>query len=127
MSKCNLHAIALGNVSRSLQALHQALLHFQADQVDFNGSPLELFDLATTDRHFAWLKPLRELIVALDERRSDAEPITDRESSDLMEQCRALLDPKVGPLAAHLNDAFQAYPDAIWASQNVRNVLRAAA
>lgn len=127
MSRSNLHAIGLGNVSRSLQALHQALLHFQADHVNFNGSPLELFDLATKDRHFAWLKPLRELIVALDERCAQAEPVTDRENADLRRQCRALLDPQTGPLAAHLKNAFQVYPDAIWASQNARNLLREAA
>ena len=117
------HATALGSVSQSLQALHRVLLRFQADQVGFNGSPLQLFDRATKDNAFAWLKPLRETIVALDERRADAEPITDGENERIKTQCRALLDTKSGPLATELQTAFQADPETIWAVKNARNLL----
>ena len=123
MTRPIMHATALGNVSQSLLALHRVLLRFHAEQVGFNGSPLQLFDRATKDIAFAWLKPLRETIVALDERRADAEPITDRENDDLRTQCRDLLDTEAGPLATKLRNAFQSDPETIWAMKNARILL----
>lgn len=123
MTTSVLHATALGNVSRSLQALHKVLLRFQANQTGFEGSPLELFDLATKNSAFAWLKPLREAIVALDERRADPEPITDRENEALKDRLNDLLDAKSGPLANRLRTAFQSEPEAIWAISSARKSL----
>ena len=123
MTTTTLHATALGNASKSLQGLHRVLFWFQANQMDFKGSPLQLFDRATNDSAFAWLKPLREAIIALDDRRAAPEPISDVEREALISQCRALLDLKTSPLAAKLKAAFQSDPETIWATRNARKAL----
>ncbi|MEM9499673.1 MAG: hypothetical protein AAGA28_17245 [Pseudomonadota bacterium] len=123
MTATVLHATALGKVSKSLQELHQLLLRFQAHQSGFNEGPLQLFDRVTKDSAFAWLKPLRETIVALDERRTDPEPITDAEHDALRRQCRDLLNMKSGPLAVGLKSAFQSDPETIWAMTQLRKLL----
>ncbi len=123
MTIAALHATALGNVSDSLQALHRVLVWFQAKQMGINGSPLQLFDHATNDRAFAWLKPLREAIVALDDRRAEPEPISDVEREAFIRQFRGLLGMNTSPLAAKLKATFQSDPEAIWATSNARKVL----
>ena len=120
-----LNAAGLGDVSKALQGLHQQLLQFQADQVGFTGSPLELFERATKDPSFAWLKPLREAIVALDERRAGDEPLTEVEVRAFDTEFRAFLDEESGPFRDRLNIAFQFNPEAIWAVGAARKSLGA--
>lgn len=118
-----LQAARLGDVSKALQALHQHLLRFQADQVGFIGNPLQLFDRATKDSAFAWLKPLREGIVALDERRADKEPMSDAETRAFGDRFRQLLEAESGLFREKLNTAFQSDPEAIWAVGVARKSL----
>lgn len=125
MTKNVLHTTVLGNASKSLQALHHLLLRFQANQMGFNGSPLQLFERATKDAAFSWLKPLRETIVALDERRAAPEPITDIEHDAFRRRCRALLDTNSGPIAGNLKTAFQSDPETIWAMHKARKAIGA--
>ncbi|MEM6385959.1 MAG: hypothetical protein AAF718_06955 [Pseudomonadota bacterium] len=120
-----LHATGLRNVSEALQELHKQLLRFQAEQAGFFGSPLELFERATKDQSFAWLKPLREEIVALDERRADEEPISDAETKAYCDRFRNLLDVQTGPFREKINVAFQSDPETIWAVGSVRKTLDA--
>jgi len=119
------HTAGLGDVSKALQALHLQLLQFQADAVGFSGSPLQLFDRTTKDGAFAWLKPLRETIVALDERRSDDEPISAAETKALGARVRGLLEAEHGPFRDGVNAAFQARPEAVWAVGAARSSLDA--
>ncbi|MEM9341714.1 MAG: hypothetical protein AAGA87_01585 [Pseudomonadota bacterium] len=123
MSTHIMHTAGLGEVSKALQALHQQLLGFQADAVRFSGSPLQLFDRATKDSAFAWLKPLREAIVAVDERRSDDEPITAAEAEALRDRVRGLLEAEAGAFRDGLNAAFQARPEAVVALGSARKSL----
>lgn len=127
MTTTGYNTTGLGDVSKALQALHQHLLSVQARDVGFNGSPHELFDLATKDQAFAWLKPLRSSIVALDERRADAEPIAVEEADSLHNGVVNLLDVEDGPLSGKLTAAFQSSPDAIWALHSARQALAALA
>jgi hypothetical protein len=47
--------------------LHRALLHAEAKQVGIADDPYKMLAAAIGDQRFAWLKPLSDLIVALDE------------------------------------------------------------
>lgn len=123
MSTTVLQATALGEVSKSLQALHKQLLQFQAEQLAFSGSPLQLFDRATKDPAFAWLRPLRELIVAIDARRAEAEPLEDWESTEFVDRCYDLIDASSGQFRSKLNTAFQSDPSAIGAISAIRKSL----
>ncbi len=123
MTTTALHAAALGEVSKSLQSLHHRLLKFQADELGFYGSPLQLFDRATKDPAFGWLKVLRGLIVAIDERRAADEPMTAAETGQFRDQCRDLIDAKSGVFRTKLNTAFQSDPETIGAISAVRKSL----
>lgn len=125
MTTTILHAVALSDTSKALQDLHQQLLRFQANKLGFAGSPLQLFDRAAKDAAFEWLKPLRSMIVAIDERRADDEPMSDADQKALTDQCRALLDAPFGPFRANLNAAFQSDPETIGAVGAARRSLAA--
>ena len=114
MTTSSLHAAELGQLSKALQTLHGQLLEFQAFQSGFVGGPLALFDLASKDSAFAWLKPLREAIVQLDERRADPTPLANDEREDLCRTVHSLLEAKEGAYRANLNAAFQHNPETIW-------------
>ncbi|MEM8971709.1 MAG: hypothetical protein AAGD43_06595 [Pseudomonadota bacterium] len=118
-------ATGLDQVSKALQSMHRHLLTFQAERAGFTGSPLKLFDRATKDSAFEWLKPLRDTIVALDERCADKQQISSEESQAYGDQCRALLNAEPGPFRDGLNAAFQSNPEAIWAVGNARRAIEA--
>ena len=114
----------LGEVSKALQALHQHLLAFQADRSFFYGSPLELFDRATKDPAFGWLVPLREAIVALDERRADKDaPMTEEDAKAIADEVRRLLDSEDGSFRDSLNAAFQYDPEVVMALASAKRSL----
>lgn len=112
-------------VSKALQTLHQHLLKFQADQIGFTGTPLELFDHVTKDDAFVWLKPLRDAIVSLDDRRSQNEPVSEVETKAFGVQIRKLFEAKSGTFRENLNSAFQSHPDTIVAMAQARKSLDA--
>ncbi|QFT30701.1 hypothetical protein FIV00_09455 [Labrenzia sp. THAF82] len=115
----------LDHVSKALQAVHKHLLTFQTEQTGFNGSPLQLFDRVTKDGAFAWLKPLRDTIVSIDQRLADEKPISDEETKAFGNQCRSLLDAKSGPFRDGLNAAYQSHPEAILAVATARRSVEA--
>src|SRR5262249_53578781 len=94
---------ALRDTSKQLIALHRHLIH--AAQADFafpTGStpaPAELLRLLTDDPFFAWLKPMTELIVAIDEMASaDFEPA---DAHALGRRLSAMFDATEGDFAEH--------------------------
>lgn len=115
----------LAIVSKALQDVHKHLLAFQAEQIGFSGTPMQLFDLASKDSLFAWLKPLREGIVRLDERRAEADPISDAETRAFGEAFLDLLGSETGLPRDRIQGAFQASPETIWAVNSARTSLRA--
>jgi len=125
MTMQTLNATELKHVSMAMQNVHQSLLSYQAKQAGFNGSPLELFETATKDSAFAWLKPLRGMIVDLDERRSEDAPVTQEEAKAFGDRFRSLIDAETGPFRDALNAAFQADPATIWSVNDARKSIGA--
>ena len=53
--------------------LHRALLHAEARQAGIADDPYKMLAAAIGDARFAWLKPLSDLIVGLDEAGAQGE------------------------------------------------------
>src|SRR5579872_3547035 len=81
----------------ALLALHKTLV--DSERVTYEQtigaiqSPNQFLQLLTHDPWFAWLHPLSELIVRLDEAEEEKEPLTAADKDALVNQIRALLVP----------------------------------
>jgi len=87
-----------------LLELHDALLHLHkvlldSERVVYESSvgpiqsPNHFFQLLTGDPWFAWLRPISQLIVAIDETLDEKEPLTGANLDGLMSQAVFLLIP----------------------------------
>ena len=80
----------LSELRHALLALHKALV--EAERASYEAtvgviaSPNHFFQLLTNDPLFAWLQPLSNLIVAMDEALDAKEPLTDADAELLMKQ-----------------------------------------
>jgi hypothetical protein len=90
-------------------------------------SPNHFLQLLASDPWFAWLHPLSQLIVAMDEALEQKEPLTKREADALERQARdLLLVSETGDgTSKHYFDALQRDPDVVLAHAEVRKVLNA--
>ena len=115
--------------SHPLPELRDALLHLHKTLVDSERisyeqtmgtipSPNHFLQLLTNDPWFAWLHPLSQLIVAMDQAiDSKAKPLTPVEADALVNQTRQLLvasDAGEG-FPKHYFDALQRDPDVVLA------------
>jgi hypothetical protein len=93
-----------GVLRARLNAAHAVLLRVHKTLVDNErvryeraqrplGTPLEFLQLLLKDPRFAWLRPVSELIVQIDEAASSREPIDPGQAMALIVQARALLTP----------------------------------
>ena len=79
----------------ALLALHKTLV--DAERVSYEQtigaiqSPNQFLQLLTSDPWFAWLHPLSQLIVALDEAQDEKKPLTTADREALLTQVRLLL------------------------------------
>lgn len=89
---------------RPLVELHSALLHLHKVLLDSERavyeatvgpihSPNHFFQLLTGDPWFAWLRPISQLIVAIDESLDEKEPLNHANVDALMSQSVFLLIP----------------------------------
>ena len=85
----------LNDARLGLLALHKALLDFERiryerkhGRVESSGSFLQL---AIHDPHFAWLRPISELVVRIDELLVSEEPGAEVDTDTVMDQARKLL------------------------------------
>jgi hypothetical protein len=84
----------------ALVKLHKALLDSEKIEYEKNvgsiRSPNHFFQLLTSDPYFAWLRPISQLIVAIDETLDDKEKLTNDSVDTLMRQSVFLLVPAQG-------------------------------
>jgi hypothetical protein len=113
---------------QQLQELRNALLHLHKSLVDSERvsyektvgtipSPNHFLKLLTSDPWFAWLQPLSQLIVTMDETLESKEPVKDTDAHALITQSRKLLvaiEEGEG-FARHYFDALQRDPDVVLA------------
>ncbi len=104
-----------------LLALHKALV--ESERVEYEKtigkiqSPNHFLQLLTNDPWFAWLSPLSQLIVSIDEALDSKEPLT-RAAIDALikESSRLLLPTETGAgFSKHYYEAMQRDPDVVLA------------
>jgi len=119
----------LEEVRHSLLTLHKTLV--DSERVTYEktvgaiGSPSQFLKLLTTDPWFAWLQPLSQLIVSMDEALDAREPLTEAVVLATVKEANVLLAPsEIGEgFAHHYFDALQRDPDVVIAHADVMKLL----
>lgn len=109
----------LTNLRHALLRLHKTLL--DSERVAYEKtvgqiqSPNHFLQLVTNDPWFAWLHPLSQLIVAMDEALDADEPLTAARVDALVQQSKAMLvASETGEgFSGHYYEAMQRDPDVV--------------
>lgn len=84
----------LNTLTRALRDLHKQLIHVETQYFGGQvGSPLEHLQLVTNHPHFAWLQKLSGLMVQIDERLDEPEPIPGAEALAFRRALETLIGP----------------------------------
>ncbi len=113
-----------------LLKLHKALV--DSERIEYEKtmgkirSPGHFLQLLTSDPWFAWLSPLSQLIVSIDEALGGKEPLTAATVQALLQQAARLLQPtETGSgFSKHYFDAMQRDPDVVLAHGAVARISR---
>ena len=125
----------LFDLRKALLHLHKTMLDWERsayERVHGRASAGELLKLIVEDGQFAWLRPISELIVRIDQtvETVDADPSADvaSEVEALLARAREVVAPAEArtPHALRYLDALQDHPDAVFAHRAVANVLKTA-
>jgi hypothetical protein len=119
----------LEEVRQALLTLHKALV--DSERVTYEKtvgairSPNQFLQLLTTDPWFAWLQPLSQLIVSMDEAMDSKEPLTEAIVDAAVKEANVLLAPsETGEgFSHHYFDALQRDPDVVVAHGEVMKRL----
>jgi len=114
----------------SLLTLHKALV--DSERVEYEKtmgkirSPNHFLQLLTNDPWFAWLTPLSQLIVSIDEALDRKEPLTKKTVDAFIKQsARLLVASETGPdFSHHYFEALQRDPDVVLAHAEVVKARR---
>ena len=87
----------------------------------------EMLQLVIRDERFAWLHPISELIVGIDEMLDADEPASTADAESLLAQARLLLRPSEtgGEFESRYYAALQREPAAVLAHREVKKILPA--
>jgi len=119
----------LFELRKTLLTLHKTLLDWERvsyERVHGRTSAGELLKVIMEDPQFAWLRPISELIVRIDETLEAEAPDVRADVSALVSRARSVVAPDEGgsPYAQRYRAALQDYPDAVFAHRAVTNVLK---
>jgi hypothetical protein len=109
---------------RALLDLHKLLLQRQRAEYRQDHGPVTnagLFDLAVNDPAFAWLQPILQLVVLIDQMLEWNDLWTDEDAERVLERTRALLKAsQTGtPFEQKYDAALQADPEIVFAHRAV--------
>ena len=115
----------LTELRHALLKLHKALV--DSERVGYERtmgkikSPNHFLQLLTNDPWFAWLRPLSQLIVTMDEALDAEEPLTAAKVDALMHQSKLLLvaSENSDGFSGHYHEALQRDPDVVLAHAEV--------
>jgi hypothetical protein len=111
----------LNDARLGLLALHKALLDYERIRFERTHGRIEstgaFLQLAINDPHFAWLRPVSELVVQLDELLVSDEPGAEVDADTIMGHARTLLraDESGGEFQRNYHRALQDSPDVVMA------------
>ncbi|HLH54976.1 MAG TPA: hypothetical protein VKY92_15300 [Verrucomicrobiae bacterium] len=108
-----------------LLRLHKALV--DSERIEYERtmgkikSPNHFLQLLTTDPWFAWLSPLSQLIVSVDEAIDSKEPLSSSAIAALVRQTEVLLRPSEAGsgFSKHYFEAMQRDPDVVLAHRDL--------
>jgi len=120
----------LEEVRQAVFVLHKALV--DSERISYEQvvgtiqSPNHFLQLLTTDPWFAWLQPLSQLIVSMDEALDEKEPLTSTFVDAALKRTQLLLAPSETSegFSRHYFDALQRDPDVIIAHSEVMKLFR---
>ena len=120
----------LEKVRHALLALHKVLV--DSERIGYEQtmgaiqSPNHFLQLLTRDPWFAWLQPLSQLIVSMDEALDPKEPPTAAAVKALLNETKILLAPSESGegFSSHYFDALQRDPNVIFAHAEVTKLFR---
>jgi chorismate mutase len=119
----------LEEVRQTLLSLHKALVDSERityeQTVGAIRSPNHFLQLLTTDPWFAWLQPLSQLIVSMDEALDAKETLTAAVVEAAVKEASRLLAPsETGEgFSRHYFDALQRDPDVVLAHREAKKLL----
>ncbi len=125
--------LRLFDLRKALLHLHKTLLDWERaayERVHGRASAGEWLKLIVEDPQFAWLRPISELIVRIDEtmETEDADPSADApvEVEALIARARDVVAPPAAhtPQAQRYLAALQDHPDAVFAHRAVTSILK---
>ena len=120
------------DLRRALLHLHKTLLEWERtayERLHGRASPAKLLEAIVTDPQFAWLRPVSELIVRIDEGLEiDALEGPEIDVDWIVAQTRTYISPNENgtPYAQRYHAALQDHPDAVFAHRAVTTILKAA-
>jgi hypothetical protein len=119
----------LTDLRHALLRLHKTLLDWERtgyERVHGRTTGHNLLQAILTDPQFAWLRPLSELIVRIDEMLESEAPDVPDDGSAIVAQARALVSPgeQDSSYAQRYRTALQDHPDAVFAHRDVVQLLK---
>jgi len=123
----------LTELREALLRLHKALMESERAGYEQTfgkiASPYQFLHLLTTDPWFAWLRPVSQLIAAMDEMLDAKEPLTVAGVDALVGRAKTLLVPMTGGegFSQHYDEALQRDPDVVFAHAAAARLMRAQA
>jgi hypothetical protein len=119
----------LGDLREALLRLHKVLLEWERggyERIHGRQTSNDLLKALLNDPQFAWLRPMSQLIVRIDELLGDDTPPMRNDVDAVVSQVKALTSPnEAGNTYERRYDmALQQYPDAVFAHRDLLAVLK---
>ena len=119
----------LSELRRALLPLHKTLLEWERTAYERKHGRVakgELLRVIVTDPQFAWLRPVSELIVKIDQTLDTEAPDTIVDVDAIVAQARRLVAPdeQGTPYEQRYHAALQEVPDVVFAHRAVTGVLK---
>src|SRR5688572_20040540 len=119
----------LADLRHALLRLHKTLLDWERggyERIHGRQSSNDILTALLNDPQFAWLRPISQLIVRIDELLSEKTPPMRNDVDAVISQVRLLTSPKAeGNIYERRYDTvLQEHPDAVFAHRDVLAVLK---
>ena len=119
----------LGDLRQALLRLHKTLLDWERggyERIHGRQTSNDLLNALLNDPQFAWLRPISQLIVRIDELLGDKTPPMRNDVEAVVSQVRALTSPNAeGNIYERRYDTvLQEHPDAVFAHRDVLKLLK---
>ena len=119
----------LGDLRQALLRLHKTLLDWERggyERIHGRQTSNDLLNALLNDPQFAWLRPISQLIVRIDELLGEKSPPMRSDVEAVVAQVRALTSPKAegNVYERRYDTVLQEHPDAVFAHRDVLNLLK---